>query len=94
MENNKFFLSGEIVRAPYINDNKKYGSVTIKVYSEGRLEYLSFICFRNVVEVLSTFSAGDKVSAVCRLHSHSYEKGGKKIYSQDIIADSISLLSD
>lgn len=87
MENNRFYLNGVLVR------KFSFGKVargTISVYSDGRMEYIPFIAFRDVARTVSSFIDGSEVSAECRLHSSSYEKDGKRVYSTDVVVDVIS----
>lgn len=90
MENNKFSLDGVLVRKT-LKTSIAYG--TVKIYSEGRSEYLNFVCFSDACKQLDSFIENDRIHCVCRLHSHSYEQNGKRVYRQDIIADSISPLT-
>lgn len=87
MENNLFYLNGELVR------KVNFGKVTrgtIKVYVDGVTEYLPFVAFGKVGTIVSSIHDGTVVCAVCRLHSSSYEKAGKKVYTTDVVIDSIN----
>lgn len=87
MENNKFFLIGELIR------KKDFGKVvrgTIKVYSDGYSEYIPFVSFGQTAYHIKSIIDGANVTAKCRIHTSSFERDGKKVYSTDIVVDSIT----
>lgn len=87
MNNNKFNLNGTLIR------KKDFGKVTrgsIKVYADGLTEYIPFVAFRDIAKLVNSIQVDTEVTTTAHLHTSSYEKDGKKIYSTDVVLDSIS----
>lgn len=59
-----------------------------------KTSFIPCVCFGKTAENLERFlSKGSKVAVCGRIQTGSYEKDGQKVYTTDIIADSVEFLS-
>lgn len=102
---NKVILCGRLTTNPAISETKnevKMAKFTLAVDrrrrgAEGQstADFLRILCFNSQAEFVEKYIAqGDKVAIVGRIETGSYnDKDGKKVYTTDIMADSVELMA-
>ena len=95
---NKVLLTGRLTYKKELrtsqtgNYNISFGIACKKTKEES--DFINLKAFSKTAEVIDSFAeVGALVSVVGKVSSGSFEKDGKKIYTQDIIANSIDLIS-
>lgn len=59
-----------------------------------KTSFISIVCFGRIAENCERFlDKGSKVAVNGKLQTGSYEKDGRKVYTTDVIADTIEFLS-
>lgn len=67
---------------PFLNQNKERGA-----------DFINCIAWRNQAENMSKYlSKGSLVAVEGRIQTGSYEKDGKKVYTTDVVADTVKFL--
>ena len=95
---NKVMLMGRLTKDPVIeyskNSNVPYvkGILAInrKYNRENKTDFVNFIAFKKLAELMSTYKRkGDKIAVIGQLECSSYEgsDGVKKYYTQIIVED-------
>lgn len=102
---NKVILCGRLTTNPAISETKnevKMAKFTLAVdrrrrgaEGQSNADFLRVLCFNSQAEFVEKYIAqGDKVAIVGRIETGSYnDKDGKKVYTTDIMADSVELMA-
>lgn len=101
---NKVILMGRLVKDPEIqyskNSNIPYvkGSLAIsrKYNGEDKTDFINFIAFKKLAELMSTYKRkGDKIAVTGQLECSSYEgSDGLKKYYVQVIVDDVEFISN
>ncbi len=97
---NTVIINGRISRDLFISKGSVRGNVAVtqnfknKESGEYGVDYIEFVSFGNTAKFLEQYVAkGDLISVEGRLSANSYEKDGETIYTQEFIADRVSILA-
>lgn len=102
---NKVILCGRLTTNPAISETKnevKMAKFTLAVdrrrrgaEGQSNADFLRVLCFNSQAEFVEKYVAqGDKIAIVGRIETGSYnDKDGKKVYTTDIMADSVELMA-
>ena len=91
---NKVILMGRLTKDPDIKNGEKpvakFSLAIDRKFNANETDYPSIVAFGKTAEFVSKYlHKGMKIVVEGRLQTGSYEKDGRKIYTTDVIADSI-----
>lgn len=93
---NKLFMTGRLTKEPeirYTNDGKAIARFSLAVdrnYKDAPTDFFNMVCFDKTAEFVEKYlKKGAKILVEGKLQNNNYEKDGKKVYSDQIIADRV-----
>ena len=82
---NKFMIKGEIYGEPRLYGG---GEKTVcKALVKTEKSYINVTAFGELSRILYSMTKGEPIDIEGRIQSGSYEKDGKKIYTQDLVVE-------
>lgn len=82
---NKFILKGEVYGEPRLYGG---GEKTVcKALVKTEKSYINVTAFGELSRILYSTTKGEQIDIEGRIQSGSYEKDGKKIYTQDLVVE-------
>ena len=100
---NSVFCIGRLTRDPdikYTQDGKciaKFSLALDRGKKNGEdmgADFPNVVAFGKTAEVIERYvSKGSQLGVVGHIHTDSYEKDGRKVYTTDVVADRVELLS-
>ena len=98
-DTNVVVLIGRLTKDPEMKYNPEGIAVTkftmaVNGYKEGDTSFLRIVAFRKTAEIAGEFlKKGSRASIAGSIKAGSYEKDGVTVYTTDIIANSLQLLT-
>lgn len=98
---NKFLLTGRLVERPELRQTADGMSVTTirvavdRAGEEKHADFFSVVAWKGTAEwICRNFNKGQWIELECRLKNRTYEKDGKKAYTNDIVCESASFVGN